>query len=309
MTIAELESTLRTLCTRHQNLDAGLLTTLLTSAGWEDKVIRDAVSLFTSDTKKYRPEGWEVKTTLPPQEVKMPSPADIAGEHKDVSLPVGLPNTTEIVYYKDGGEEEQILPPLPVEDDVKREDKVEKLMPPPKVIIQPEVIKEETVTMIDLNQKVEPMPKEVVQRAQEEITEVTPVPPRVIISEEVLPIKVIEPQSLIVQEERIETPLKKLELPENLPLKPFESTPHIWPFSKYKEVFHGEVMPPLPTDERALVTSVTVSPEVIAKPIVKKIKIKRTGFDGEDEGLIFLTGTTLLIILLLLAYMYSNGRL
>jgi hypothetical protein len=104
-------------------------------------------------------------------------------------------------------------------------------------------------------------------------------------------------------------------------------------------------MPPLPNDERVIVEeqkkSQVVAPVTVTRVvesnqnnqatvntiitttttatvptipnaeghIIKKIKIKRTGFDGEDEGLIFLTGTTLLIILLLLAYMYSNGRL
>jgi hypothetical protein len=49
--------------------------------------------------------------------------------------------------------------------------------------------------------------------------------------------------------------------------------------------------------------------ENVSKDKKIRIKLKRTGFDGEDEGLIFLTGIALLIVLLLLAYMYSNGRI
>ena len=54
-----------------------------------------------------------------------------------------------------------------------------------------------------------------------------------------------EPESLIVHTEDI--PLvrekKETEIPANLPLLPFESSSHVWSFSRYKDVFHGETMP------------------------------------------------------------------
>ena len=128
-----------------------------------------------------------------------------------------------------------------------------------------------------------------------------------------------EPQSLI--EPLPETRQLNLEenLPENLPLKPFESTGHVWSLSRYKEVFHRDDSNPSKQDEKNI-NSEHIEESKTSKPepsvhkekedvVVKKIKIKRTGFDGEDEGLIFLTGTALLVIILLLAYMYSNGRL
>jgi hypothetical protein len=96
-----------------------------------------------------------------------------------------------------------------------------------------------------------------------------------------------------------------VEIPDDLPMRPFESAPHIWPFSKYKQVFHGDVMPPLSEEERILANK-NMPPK---KVLTKKVVVKRAGFDGEDEGLILMTGFSLLVIILLLAYMYSNGRI
>lgn len=46
MTLSEIETILEELVVRHKNLNTELLATLLQSAGWEDKNIKDALMLF-----------------------------------------------------------------------------------------------------------------------------------------------------------------------------------------------------------------------------------------------------------------------
>lgn len=121
------------------------------------------------------------------------------------------------------------------------------------------------------------------------------------------PPKTTEPESLIIPTVTQTAPAKKVDPPGNLPLKPFESSDHVWPLSRYNDVFHGDVPPVLSRTEAKLVEE--HKDDHKKEEPEKVVKLKRTGFDGEDEGLILLTGISLLIVLLLLAYMYSNGRL
>ena len=89
------------------------------------------------------------------------------------------------------------------------------------------------------------------------------------------------------------------EIPHDLPLRPFESAPHVWPFSRYKDVFYGEVMPTLSEDEKKLAE----------KHKVEQLHMEVVPLSGKEEGLITMACVMLLVILLLLGYMYSNGRL
>ena len=100
---------------------------------------------------------------------------------------------------------------------------------------------------------------------------------------------------------------KAPEIPENLPLVPFESSPHIWSFSKYKSIFHK--------DEKK---EEQVKQQNIALPVVEKkekevfeeeIIIEKEPLTRGDESLVFLASGMLLVIILILGYMYSNGRL
>lgn len=316
MTIAEIEHTLRALCLRHQKLDTELLVTLLTAGGWEDKVIKDAITLFNASPEKYRPGiAMPVQATeevpVSAKEVQsIPSPAQ-AGDLaipvpvfvSDTVTPAALPvssSLSDIVYYDSGGQEEKELAQLENvnTDELVRENKImtphkEVSLPPETQASDLEIHKENAPSMIEGNP----------QSSVDKIEKVPVAPVHI----EINP-PVIEPQSLIIPEVTHRTVPDQATPPENLPLKPFEATSHVWPFSKYKEVFHGEVMTPLSESERALVKEVTKE-NIDTVVVPKKITVKRTGFDGEDEGLIFLTATTLLIILLLLAYMYSNGRI
>lgn len=321
MTIAEIESTLNALRTRHPNLDEEMLITLLTAGGWEDKFIKETLVLFRS-SKQSNPVVASAPTVLvvPKTETAVTSPINTISTTTEVSKTthtsmserletlvvaegvtkseashvVSENNTHEnnsiqtagITYYNGTGEEEGELKAFSEQGEVS---KVE--MP------------KKAETHVSSEQKIEQ------QVAYQEIKIAEDLP----FSREKEIEKTVEPQSLIMPKTETGVPGylqpghvsagSEIEPPENLPLKPFESAPHVWPFSKYKDVFHGETMPVLPPDEQVLVAGPSQEHHL------KKIKIKRTGFDGEDEGLIFLTGTTLLIILLLLAYMYSNGRL
>lgn len=130
-------------------------------------------------------------------------------------------------------------------------------------------------------------------------------PAGVTLVEEVEP----EKESLIIREEPPLPPKKQVELPENLPLKPFEESSHVWPFSRYKDVFHGETMP-----QKAEEVSRQASVELPAQQKdtdndPQYIHFSKTPLTKGDEGLIVTACTLFVIILLLLGYMYSNGRL
>lgn len=318
MTIAEIEYTLRTLCLRHQKLDTELLVTLLTAGGWEDKIIKDAVTLFNSSPEKYKtvnavPSLVKDSSATKVETKEVVSPAR-AG---DVAIPVPdtilLPDAasplakqdgaapSDIVYFDSGGQEERDLPNFDnTSSSTLPEIKKTDFLPPSPLVsfdvqnLPLDVHENNASDSIKNNSSV----------IKNSVPDVTPV---VLIQQETTQ-QPSEPQSLIIPEVVQRVVSEHAAPPDNLPLKPFETTPHVWPFSKYKEVFHGEVMTPLSEGERALVKQITKE-DTDTVVVPKKITVKRTGFDGEDEGLIFLTATTLLIILLLLAYMYSNGRI
>ncbi len=147
--------------------------------------------------------------------------------------------------------------------------------------------------------------------------------------------KVSEPQSLNYQTES-SVRSKRDELPHDLPLRPFETSDHIWPFSRYKDVFYGDT-PETPKEILAVVTPpappVTpiiqkekeeIKPVPIAVPKSEAPSFIREGFrsppeakkanslavpEKGDEKLVFIAGTMLIAILFVLGYMYSNGRL
>ncbi|MDB5259826.1 MAG: hypothetical protein JWN37_57 [Candidatus Nomurabacteria bacterium] len=149
-----------------------------------------------------------------------------------------------------------------------------------------------------------------------------------------------EPESLLspgienVKISEIKVAKKEAEPPHNLPLRPFETAPHVWEFSKYKDVFYGDVMPePAPSletkieEKKEVRIKTKVESKVEAKaPEVKEIEkkedvtlppeklvenvyITKTPPTKKDEHLIFIAIAMLLLILLILGYMYSNGRI
>lgn len=134
---------------------------------------------------------------------------------------------------------------------------------------------------------------------------------------------VIEPVSLVERDVRT----VREELPHNLPLRPFEASEHVWPFSRYRDVFYGaEVESNIPVADKSPVPVAQVElqpstrlPVMKERPSVdlpqmasekasqqeKVVIVKKTG----DENLVIVASVMLVTILLLLGYMYSNGRL
>jgi hypothetical protein len=129
-------------------------------------------------------------------------------------------------------------------------------------------------------------------------------------------------ESLIVQKESIKVSSKPNHIPADLPLIPFESSPHIWSFAKYKEAFHADVPPeektsffkapiaensvPLPKNTEKITIKQDFTPH---EEVLEELVVEKTPMDKEDESLVFLAGVMLLAIILILGYMYSNGRL
>lgn len=122
----------------------------------------------------------------------------------------------------------------------------------------------------------------------------------------------IKEESLIttapVEKKRV---LKESDIPSNLPLTPFESSPRVWSFSKYKDIFHGE-------QKTAPVEIAKQQEEVLVTPVphqssesedAEEVSLEKTPLTKQDEGLAFLASVMLLVIILILGYMYSNGRL
>ena len=126
----------------------------------------------------------------------------------------------------------------------------------------------------------------------------------------------IEQQSLISS-----APVQSTEtrdgLPHNLPLRPFETSEHIWPLSRYKDVFYGNT-----TEEAHAEVShseIKTQTPVVEERVVYKTPERVQSFvpvpqasaqpSNGDEKLVMMACVMLLIILLLLGYMYSNGRL
>lgn len=166
---------------------------------------------------------------------------------------------------------------------------------------------------------------------------------------EKMPEKVFEPQSLIENlPEKASS--KKDELPHNLPLRPFETSEHIWPFARYKDVFYGDLEPETPAKEaneavilqqriekrESILSAEELRPEPLPptpppveqqKPVVVMVEpadiptqVIVPGTVQErptapaspakgDEKLVITACIMLLAVLLLLGYMYSNGRL
>jgi hypothetical protein len=115
-----------------------------------------------------------------------------------------------------------------------------------------------------------------------------------------------DPQSLIVHNEpRMAQRIVQQHdsaIPDNLPLRPFESSPHVVPFSKYKETFYKEeAVPVLPVKIEENNNHNVHPPE--------QVEIRKTPLSKGDESIAILAGIMLLVIMLLLGYMYGNGRL
>jgi hypothetical protein len=98
------------------------------------------------------------------------------------------------------------------------------------------------------------------------------------------------------------------EPPHNLPLKPFETTEQTWSFARYKSIFYGDVEH-LQKQEVQPKPKVVLSEEKKGRDPTHVVHMAPAPLSRDEEKLVFIAGTMLLAILLLLGYMYSNGRL
>jgi hypothetical protein len=89
---------------------------------------------------------------------------------------------------------------------------------------------------------------------------------------------------------------QKSEIPENLPLLPFEGSSHVWTFSKYKDTFNDDAVSDINNEKKEVEGS--PNHHVVLIPLSEK-----------DEKMLLMAYISLFIILLLLGYMYANGRL
>ncbi len=350
MTLSDIEITLEELSARHQNLDAGLLAVLLSSAGWDESSSKDALTLFKQKggREAFLKEG---QNSTPPLNATQTEPS------KD-----------EITFYQSDGSAEKPLPTIPEAPPIVREQakegilsKIEEslpVIPLPVVSADPVLEQENKKQQEEVKIKQETpdtsLPKEEISASllahhddieelsgpREEVSSTPPLEntsteaPNTLVQKEFFvppktpPVfKEPEPQSLIVHDEE---PLQKRvtareeDIPEDLPLLPFESSPHVWSFARYKNVFHKEngptkiepsqkqeenVPPVVPTVASSKETQISTEKVESSDTEEEEISVEKTPLTKGDESMVFLAGAMLLVIILILGYMYSNGRL
>ncbi len=319
MTLSETELILEELGARHPNLTKDLLTTLLIAAGWEEKTIQEATMLFSQrELKKNR-------TSIPLNDIQK------SAEKKET--PPNLENQIltktiqeDITFYQPDGSEEGELHFSKDKEPVKKE--VQKEVE--KSIIA--IVNETTVAEHTKDQLLESVVTPSENDSNNELLVSNEVEKKNTVlkfsgDDGLMLEKSKEVVSLVSHEEpqKRKSEEKVVDLPNNLPLLPFESSPHVWPFSKYKDVFHSD---PIVRDS---IQIITVMPRIEEIPIKKaplvqeqekkdaynkkedkedrEVVLKKVQLTRQDESLVFLAGVMLLAIILILGYMYSNGRL
>ncbi len=315
MTLSEIETILEQLAARHQNLDTVLLTTLLSSAGWEEKTIKEAIVLFA----QRKPSPLNTKNSV---NSLVSEPVIPVQPLVKVADPVKIEEP--LTFLQPDGSEEGVLPVF-TNETVKRNEQ-------PKIEQEKLDVDEKIIPVVPKNNTIE----EQVNSTTEEIkqTEVLLENGQPTLQPEVAkivpmtePVKTEaqpkEPESLIVHEDvpAQRTEQKNVEIPGNLPLLPFESSPHIWSFSKYKDMFHREtphkeevqLITVMPLEEKSSeVAPIKVSKEAtVSTPNIQdeEVILEKAPMTRGDESLVFLAGMMLFAIILILGYMYSNGRL
>lgn len=133
----------------------------------------------------------------------------------------------------------------------------------------------------------------------------------------------------LVEENSVQLEVRE-NLPHNLPLRPFETSEHIWPFSRYRDVFYGdesslevkeerrEEKPADPVSAATQSLQEEAKPPIIPQPVIAppapvvstpNIHVERVPLEKDDDKLVFMASLMLVFILLILGYMYANGRL
>lgn len=154
-------------------------------------------------------------------------------------------------------------------------------------------------------------------------------PPEEKLIEQPLPNGIREPESLVAAGDAADT--AHGHIPDNLPLRPFETSPHVWPFSKYKDVFHAdakgeereEVAAPAKAEEVGASMALAPEPDIPAPreesapvavqaelvPSMTDIRLEKAPLTRKDEVMIAFGAALLLAAVMLVLYMFNNGRL
>ncbi len=342
MTLSEIETILQELSERHPLINEELLTTLLRSAGWEEKTIKETLVLFAQ--RKVNPVV--MPAVVVPQVVTDVPLKNIVETVQNLPLEevVALQKGDPITFYQPDGTEEgelKVFSDVPVaKQTVGKPEKVNevvasKIEPQNPVLgvvveVAPSPIVEnkvpttkETVAGVSVDAQQTPEKKESIKleetKSSTVMTQEAPAQ-----TPHYIPLPVTtEPQSLVYHEDVPEkrNEAKQAEIPSNLPLLPFESSPHIWSFSKYKDVFHSDsskkeeiqVISVMPQATQVVQNSTLQKPEEEKKVTFiredKEVVVESVPLRKDDKALVFLAGVMLLAIILILGYMYSNGRL
>lgn len=194
-------------------------------------------------------------------------------------------------------------------------------LPAPHVVAEDHRISEHTTTLPKDDIVSTPEPEETPTVAKEVYTApVVDVPEVVHVEQQITEPAQEEPQSRIPETlpEEIATSKKEApEIPDELPLRPFEGSPHVWSFSKYKAMFFGDdapqseppvVTPPTPQ----VAEPVTVHREEVVHQhvhVTVPVVFKPEPLSQKDKQLVITASVLLLVILLMLWYMYSQGRI
>lgn len=129
-------------------------------------------------------------------------------------------------------------------------------------------------------------------------------------------------ENKVKENSKINSVIEKL-IPNNLPLKPFESSPHVWQFSKYKDVFYGNdhieeknieasmFDADKKNEEHSTKKGITLQEEIKTEEIpgdIPNISLTKVPLTKKDEGIVVVGGMLVLVVILLILYMYSQGR-
>jgi hypothetical protein len=326
MTLSEIETTIGELSVRHPGLNEELLKVLLASAGWEDKVIKDAVVIFKQKAPSLT-GSLEIKAPAPPSVQVSVTPPQASIDSQKVS------STDAMVFFQPDGKEEGLLPVF--KDDVVKEKSKETIKTGivfTEPVPQPPVTETKNVSVLapvempikDREQEAQPILNEQATLAQVQTADFQKNIPQEKATERVVPevtppIPSLDPQSLITESSQATQQEPKIvEPPSNLPLLPFESSPHVWSFSKYKDVFHGDSK----TQSKAVPERpqvISVMQQAVSNPLPiqdvvshvpdQEVVVQEVPLKKNDMPLVVLATFMLFVIILILGYMYSNGRL
>lgn len=203
--------------------------------------------------------------------------------------------------------------PLPKEESKPEEKKPEVILKKEAIaVVETKASKDAPAVLNAKNEVLKDAKKEDVSKVLIQSAEMSPdhlIPDEQIMERE-------EKESLVKNETPKKLTSKALEeIPHNLPLKPFEASPHVIPFSEYKETFHGKdekVIPQVQNISGVITSTSTVASVPVSVPVYVPAYVrskKPVPLSKSEKELVVMASVLLFVILILLSYMYSNGRL